>query len=30
VFEELVADEPAGKFIIRSRTGVVRRHPDGD
>jgi hypothetical protein len=25
-----VAEKPAGRFTIRSRTRVVRRHPNGD
>jgi hypothetical protein len=30
VFKEAVAEKPAGKFMIRSRTRVVKRHPEGD
>jgi len=29
-FKEAVAEKPTGKFMIRSRTRVVRRHPEGD
>jgi hypothetical protein len=25
-----VAEKPAGRFMIRSRTRVVKRHPEGD
>jgi hypothetical protein len=24
------AEKPAGRFVIRSRTRVVKRHPEGD
>ena len=30
VFKEVVAEKPAGRFMIRSRTRVVKRHPEGD
>jgi hypothetical protein len=30
VFKEAVAEKPAGRFMIRSRTRVVKRHPEGD
>jgi hypothetical protein len=30
VFAVAVADKPAGRFMIRSRTRVVIRHPQGD
>jgi hypothetical protein len=30
VFKEAIAEKPAGKFMIRSRTHVVKRHPEGD
>jgi hypothetical protein len=29
-FKEAVADKPSGRFMIRSRTRVVTRHPEGD
>jgi hypothetical protein len=29
-FKEAVAEKPAGRFMIRSRTRVVKRHPEGD
>ena len=25
-----IAEKPAGRFMIRSRTRVVKRHPEGD
>jgi hypothetical protein len=25
-----IAEKPAGRFMIRSRTRVVKRHPAGD
>jgi hypothetical protein len=28
--EFTIEDKPAGRFMIRSRTRVVRRHPEGD
>jgi len=30
VFKEAVAEKPSGCFMIRSRTRVVKRHPEGD
>ena len=30
VFKAAVADKPSGRFMIRSRTRVVKRHPEGD
>ncbi len=30
VFKEAVAEKSGGKFMIRSRTRVVKRHPKGD
>ncbi len=30
VFKEAVAEKPGGKFMIRARTRVVKRHPEGD
>jgi hypothetical protein len=30
VFEAAIAKNPAGRFMIRSRTRVVERHPEGD
>jgi hypothetical protein len=30
VFEAVIAKKPAGHFLIRSRTRVVQRHPEGD
>lgn len=30
VFEVVVAEKPAGRFTIRSRTRVEQRHPEGD
>jgi hypothetical protein len=30
VFKAAIADKPTGKFMIRSRTRVVKRHPEGD
>ncbi len=29
-FKEAIAEKPAGRFMIRSRTRVVKRHPEGD
>ena len=29
-FEVAVEERPAGRFMIRSRMRVVRRHPEGD
>jgi hypothetical protein len=29
-FKEAVAEKPSGRFMIRSRTRVVKRHPEGD
>jgi hypothetical protein len=29
-FKAAVAEKPAGRFMIRSRTRVVQRHPEGD
>jgi hypothetical protein len=30
MFAAAVAEKPAGRFMIRNRTRVVRRHPEGD
>jgi len=30
VFAAAIAKKPAGRFVIRSRTRVIQRHPDGD
>jgi hypothetical protein len=30
VFAAAVAEKPAGRFMIRSRTRVVQRYPKGD
>jgi hypothetical protein len=30
VFAAAIAKKPAGRFMIRSRTRVVQRHPKGD
>jgi hypothetical protein len=30
VFKVAIEEKPAGKFMIRSRTRVVKRHPEGD
>jgi hypothetical protein len=30
VFKFLIAKKPAGRFMIRSRTLVAKRHPQGD
>jgi hypothetical protein len=30
VFEVAIKEKPAGRFMIRSRTRVVKRHPEGD
>jgi len=30
VFEAAITKKPAGRFMIRSRTRVVKRHPEGD
>jgi hypothetical protein len=29
-FAAAIAEKPAGRFMIRSRTRVVQRHPKGD
>jgi hypothetical protein len=29
-FAVAIRDKPAGRFMIRSRTRVVKRHPEGD
>jgi hypothetical protein len=29
-FEAAIAEKPAGRFMIRSRTRLVQRHPEGD
>jgi hypothetical protein len=29
-FAAAIADKPGGRFMIRSRTRVVQRHPEGD
>jgi len=29
-FEAAIAEKPAGRFTIRNRTRVVKRHPKGD
>jgi hypothetical protein len=29
-FEVAIEEKPAGRFMIRSRTRVVKRHPKGD
>jgi hypothetical protein len=29
-FAAEIAEKPTGRFMIRSRTRVVRRHPEGD
>jgi hypothetical protein len=29
-FAAAIAEKPAGRFMIRSRTRVVKRHPEGD
>jgi hypothetical protein len=29
-FTAAIADKPAGRFMIRNRTRVVKRHPEGD
>jgi hypothetical protein len=29
-FAAAVAEKPAGRFTIRNRTRVVKRHPEGD
>jgi hypothetical protein len=29
-FEAAVAEKPAARFMIRSRTRVMKRHPQGD
>jgi hypothetical protein len=29
-FEVAIKEKPAGRFMIRSRTRVVKRHPQGD
>jgi hypothetical protein len=30
VFAAAIAKKPTGRFVIRSRTRVVQRHPEGD
>jgi hypothetical protein len=30
VFAVAVEEKPAGRFMIRNRTHVVKRHPEGD
>jgi len=30
VFNAAIADKPTGRFMIRGRTRVVKRHPEGD
>jgi hypothetical protein len=30
VFAVAIAEKPAGRFMIRSRTRVVKRHPEGE
>jgi hypothetical protein len=30
VFEAAIAKKPAGRFIIRNRTRIEQRHPEGD
>jgi hypothetical protein len=30
VFAVAIADKPAGRFMILSRTRIVKRHPEGD
>jgi hypothetical protein len=30
VFDVAIVEKPAGRFMIRSRTRVVQRHPKGD
>jgi len=29
-FAAAIAEKPAGRFMIRGRTRVVKRHPEGD
>jgi hypothetical protein len=29
-FKEAIGEKPAGRFMIRSRTRVVKRYPEGD
>ena len=29
-FKAAIAEKPSGRFMIRSRTRVVTRHPEGD
>jgi hypothetical protein len=29
-FAVAIAEKPGGRFMIRSRTRVVQRHPEGD
>jgi len=29
-FEVAIAKKPGGRFMIRNRTRVVQRHPEGD
>jgi hypothetical protein len=30
VFAVAIAEKPAGRFMILSRTRIVKRHPEGD
>ena len=30
VFKIAIEEKPSGRFMIRSRTRVVKRHPEGD
>jgi hypothetical protein len=30
VFAAAIAEKPAGRFMIRNRIRVVKRHPEGD
>jgi hypothetical protein len=30
VFKVAIAEKPGGRFMIRSRTRVVKRYPEGD
>jgi len=30
MLKEAVAEKPTGRFMIRSRSRVVKRHPDAD
>ena len=29
-FKQAIAEKPSGRFMIRARTRVVTRHPEGD